>query len=72
MYKEDALLVFEGHIRELYKEHDEEKIKEQAREKREHRRNRDNMLVRNLPMSVCNKGQCSSVVLCRLLPSACL
>uniref|UniRef100_A0A0A9Z7G3 Pre-mRNA-processing factor 40 B n=1 Tax=Lygus hesperus TaxID=30085 RepID=A0A0A9Z7G3_LYGHE len=41
MDKEDALIVFEEHIRELEKEEEEEKEKEKKRRKRQQRKNRD-------------------------------
>ncbi|KAK9505433.1 hypothetical protein O3M35_009496 [Rhynocoris fuscipes] len=41
MDKEDALIVFEDHIRELEKEEEEEKEKEKKRRKRQQRKNRD-------------------------------
>ncbi|KAG8258733.1 PRP40 pre-mRNA processing factor 40 [Homalodisca vitripennis] len=42
MDKEDALIVFEDHIRELEKEEEEEKEREKKRVKRQQRKNRDN------------------------------
>lgn len=44
MDKEDALIVFEDHIRELEKEEDQEKDKERRRRKRLERKNRDSMI----------------------------
>lgn len=44
MDKEDALIVFEGHIRELEKEQVEEKEREKKRSKRQCRKNRDQFL----------------------------
>lgn len=41
MDKEDALIVFEDHIRELEKEEEQEKEKEKKRVKRQQRKNRD-------------------------------
>ncbi|BES92767.1 FF domain [Nesidiocoris tenuis] len=41
MDKEDALIVFEEHIRELEKEEEEEREKEKKRRKRQQRKNRD-------------------------------
>jgi pre-mRNA-processing factor 40 len=41
MDKEDALIVFEEHIRELEKEEEEDKEREKKRIKRQHRKNRD-------------------------------
>lgn len=41
MDKEDALVVFEEHIRELEKEEDEEKEREKKRSKRQQRKNRE-------------------------------
>lgn len=45
MDKEDALIVFEEHIRELQKEEEEEKEREKRRNKRQHRKNRDAFIV---------------------------
>lgn len=45
MDKEDALIVFEGHIRELEKEYQEEKEREKKRLKRQFRKNRDQFLA---------------------------
>lgn len=45
MDKEDALIVFEEHIRALEKEEEEEKEFEKKRIKRQHRKNRDQFLV---------------------------
>lgn len=42
MDKEDALIVFEDHIRELEKEEEEDKEREKRRRKRQERKNRDN------------------------------
>merc|ERR1712051_37249 len=44
MDKEDALIVFEDHIRQLEKEEDVEKDKERKRQKRHQRRNRDALI----------------------------
>merc|ERR1712203_1087023 len=44
MDKEDALIVFEDHIRELEKEEDVEKDKERKRQKRFQRKNRDGFI----------------------------
>merc|ERR1739846_209614 len=44
MDKEDALIVFEDHIRELEKEEEQEKEKERKRTKRSQRKNRDAMI----------------------------
>ena len=44
MDKEDALIVFEDHIRELEKEEEQEKEKERKRIKRSQRKNRDAMI----------------------------
>jgi hypothetical protein len=41
MDKEDALIVFEEHIRELEKEEEEEKEREKKRSKRQQRKNRE-------------------------------
>ncbi|XP_014239361.1 pre-mRNA-processing factor 40 homolog A isoform X2 [Cimex lectularius] len=50
MDKEDALIVFEDHIRELEKEEEEDKEKEKKRRKRQQRKNRDSfgMLLNEL------------------------
>lgn len=45
MDKEDALIVFEDHIRELEKEEEEEKEREKKRVKRQQRKNRDAFVV---------------------------
>ena len=45
MDKEDALIVFEEHIRELEREEAEDKEREKRRIKRLHRKNRDNFIV---------------------------
>ncbi|KAJ6630483.1 Pre-mRNA-processing factor 40 like A, partial [Pseudolycoriella hygida] len=45
MDKEDALIVFEEHIRTLEREEDEEKEREKKRNKREQRKNRDAFLA---------------------------
>ncbi|XP_065211414.1 pre-mRNA-processing factor 40 homolog B isoform X2 [Planococcus citri] len=42
MDKEDALIVFEDHIRELEKEEEEDREREKRRRKRQERKNRDN------------------------------
>merc|ERR1712203_1349894 len=44
MDKEDALIAFEDHIRELEKEEDIEKDKERKRQKRHQRKNRDALI----------------------------
>merc|ERR1719350_181623 len=44
MDKEDALIVFEDHIRQLEKEEDVEKDKERKRQKRHQRKNRDALI----------------------------
>ena len=41
MDKEDALIVFEEHIRELEKEEEASREQEKRRTKRQHRKNRD-------------------------------
>lgn len=46
MDKEDALLVFENHIRQLEKDEEEEKEREKKRRKRQERKNRDGFIVR--------------------------
>ena len=45
MDKEDALIVFEDHIRELEREEEEDKEREKRRKKRQERKNRDNFTV---------------------------
>ncbi|KDR11070.1 pre-mRNA-processing factor 40 homolog B isoform X1 [Zootermopsis nevadensis] len=45
MDKEDALVVFEEHIRELEKEEEEDKEREKKRLKRQHRKNRDSFVT---------------------------
>lgn len=45
MDKEDALIVFEDHIREMEKEEEEEKERDKKRNKRQQRKNRDNFGV---------------------------
>ncbi|XP_043278756.1 pre-mRNA-processing factor 40 homolog A isoform X2 [Venturia canescens] len=44
MDKEDALLVFENHIRQLEKDEEEEKEREKKRKKRQERKNRDGFI----------------------------
>ncbi|XP_014224857.1 pre-mRNA-processing factor 40 homolog A isoform X1 [Trichogramma pretiosum] len=44
MDKEDALLVFESHIRQLERDEDEEKDREKKRRKRQERKNRDGFI----------------------------
>ncbi|XP_058800237.1 pre-mRNA-processing factor 40 homolog A [Phymastichus coffea] len=44
MDKEDALLVFENHIRQLEKDEEEEKEREKKRRKRQERKNRDGFI----------------------------
>lgn len=48
MDKEDALVVFEQHIRELETEEEEERERAKRRTKRLQRKNRDSYLVRRL------------------------
>lgn len=45
MDKEDALMVFENHIRQLEKDEEEEKEREKRRRKRQERKNRDGFIV---------------------------
>lgn len=45
MDKEDALMVFENHIRQLEKDEEEEKEREKKRRKRQERKNRDGFIV---------------------------
>lgn len=55
MDKEDALIVFEDHIRELEREEEEDKEREKKRLKRQQRKVRDNFCVSahsaNLPFN---------------------
>ncbi|XP_014204718.1 pre-mRNA-processing factor 40 homolog A [Copidosoma floridanum] len=44
MDKEDALLVFENHVRQLEKDEEEEKEREKKRKKRQERKNRDGFI----------------------------
>jgi len=46
MEKEDALTVFQDHIRELEKEEEHDKERERRRRKQQERKNRDNFGVR--------------------------
>lgn len=48
MEKEDALSVFQEHIRELEKEEENDKERERRRRKQQERKNRDNFGVCNL------------------------
>lgn len=45
MDKEDALIVFEEHIRQLEQEEEEEKEREQIRIRRQQRKNRESFVV---------------------------
>lgn len=45
MDKEDALVVFQDHIRVLEKDDTDERDREKKRQKRQARKNRDNFLV---------------------------
>lgn len=56
MDKEDALIVFEEHIREMEKEEEEEKEKEKKRRKRQQRKNRDAFGV-SFVLYVYNRGR---------------
>ena len=47
MDKEDALVVFEQHVRELEREEEEERERSKRRVKRLQRKNRDSFLVGN-------------------------
>lgn len=47
MEKEDALTVFQDHIRELEKEEENDKERERRRRKQQERKNRDNFGVCN-------------------------
>lgn len=55
MDKEDALIVFEDHIRELEKEEEEEKERQKKLVKRQQRKNRDNFGVSLLLWYNCSK-----------------
>lgn len=46
MDKEDALIIFEEHIRQLELDEDEEREREKRRIKRQQRKNRDAFVVR--------------------------
>lgn len=48
MDKEDALNVFETHIRDLEREEEDDREREKRRRKRQERKNRDNFSVRVL------------------------
>lgn len=61
MDKEDALIVFEEHIRALEKEEEEEKEFEKKRIKRQHRKNRDQFL--SLLDSLHEEGKLTSMSL---------
>lgn len=61
MDKEDALIVFEEHIRTLEREEDEEKEREKKRNKREQRKNRDAFLA--LLDSLHEEGKLTSMSL---------
>ncbi|KQS70027.1 pre-mRNA-processing factor 40 homolog A isoform X2 [Drosophila erecta] len=61
MDKEDALIVFEEHIRTLEKEEDEEREREKKRMKRQQRKNRDSFLV--LLDSLHEEGKLTSMSL---------
>lgn len=54
MEKEDALTVFQDHIRELEKEEEHDKERERRRRKQQERKNRDNFGVRFILL--CNFG----------------
>jgi pre-mRNA-processing factor 40 len=51
MDKEDALVVFEEHIRELEKEEEEEKEREKKRSKRQQRKNRERFGVSSISLA---------------------
>ncbi|XP_005180340.2 pre-mRNA-processing factor 40 homolog A [Musca domestica] len=61
MDKEDALIVFEEHIRTLEREEDEDKEREKKRQKRQQRKNRDNFLT--LLDSLHEEGKLTSMSL---------
>jgi len=52
MDKEDALIVFENHIRQLEKDEEEEKECEKKRRKRQERKNRDGFIVSVIDFSI--------------------
>jgi len=52
MDKEDALIVFENHIRQLEKDEEEEKECEKKRRKRQERKNRDGFIVSVVDFSI--------------------
>jgi len=55
MDKEDALIVFEKHIKDLEREEEEEREQEKKRKRRMERKNRDAFLVQQLLLSFVNK-----------------
>ncbi|XP_065341931.1 pre-mRNA-processing factor 40 homolog A isoform X2 [Cloeon dipterum] len=61
MDKEDALIVFEDHIRELEKEEEEEKEREKKRSKRQQRKNRERFV--NLLDELHEQGKLTSMSL---------
>lgn len=61
MDKEDALIVFEEHIRQLEKDEEEEKEREKKRSKRQQRKNRDSFLT--LLDSLHEEGKLTSMSL---------
>lgn len=62
MDKEDALMVFENHIRQLEKDEEEEKECEKKRRKRQERKNRDGFIV-----SVTDCFQIPLLLLCHII-----
>lgn len=52
MEKEDALTVFQDHIRELEKEEEHDKERERRRRKQQERKNRDNFGVRFISIAL--------------------
>lgn len=67
MDKEDALVVFEDHIRELEKEEAEEGEREKRRQKRQQRKNRDNFGVSPMFMFYKIEFYCQGVCLIKFL-----
>lgn len=63
MDKEDALLVYENHIRQLEKDEEEEKEREKKRRKRQERKNRDGFIV-SLSILLLRGAQSSPFCLC--------
>ena len=51
MDKEDALIVFEDHIRQLEKDEEEDRERVKTKQRRQERKNRDNFIVSQIPKS---------------------